>query len=136
MPNGILAVQIPKNGDSPLYKSMDEVIENPKWGFSKVKIDYNMTLDEDEYFDILSSLTDDFSIWETVYFRRMPTYESLVEWIRGTKLRPYLNVLDDIKKQELEKEIVDKIRSRYKRQENGEIIYRFKRLFYIAKKID
>lgn len=64
----------------------------------------------------------------------MSSHDSLVEWISGTKLRPYLNVLDEEKQILLKREIVDKLTEVYPTQENGEIIFPFKRLFYIASK--
>ena len=49
---------------------------------------YN-NLTENEYYDILSKLTDNFRIRETTYFHSMPSYESITEWYKGTGLRPY-----------------------------------------------
>lgn len=51
-----------------------------------------------EYFDILSSCSAKFEIWETVYYHAMPSHRHLIEWVRGTRLRPYLDVLDEEEK--------------------------------------
>lgn len=131
-PDGMLAVQIPKNGSSPLYLAMDEVVSETSWGFDKLDIAYNGSLSEEEYFNILSSLTTHFTIWETTYYHRMASYDALVEWIKGTKLRPYLSILDETKQQELQSEILKRIKDCYSIQTNGEIIYKFQRLFFIA----
>ncbi len=133
-PGGVLAVQIPKNGDSPLYKAMDEVVAEAKWNFNAAEVAYNKSLPPEDYFDILSSLTDDFTLWESVYYHRMKSHAALVEWIKGTKLRPYLNLLDEGCQKELENEIVQRVSSLYPVQENGEVIYRFRRLFFMAVK--
>lgn len=129
-PGGILAVQIPKNGDSPLYKTMDEVVAEPKWNFNAADVAYNKSLSPEEYFDILSSLSDDFTLWESVYYHRMRSRSALIDWIKGTKLRPYLNLLDDKGQKELADEIVERLTPLYPVRENGEIIYRFRRLFF------
>ncbi len=133
-PGGQLAIQIPKNWDSPLYRTLDSVVRQDKWGFDPEKVEYNAALEEGEYFDIISGLTDDFSIWETIYFHRMKSHRALVEWIQGTKLRPYLNLLDEERGRALMDEIEKIAADLYPVQKNGEIIYTFKRLFLIARK--
>lgn len=132
--NGVLAVQIPMNGEEPLFKIMNEVISEPKWGFSNMNIETNETLLPEEYFDILSSCTDTFDIWETVYYHNMPSVEAMVEWIKGTRLRPYLNALDKEKAEMPEKEIAERAKEVYRARENGEIIFRFRRFFFTGVK--
>lgn len=134
--NGVLAVQIPMNGQEALFKIMNEVISEPQWGFSSMSIETNGTLLPEEYFDILSSCTGNFDIWETVYYHNMPSVEAMVEWIKGTRLRPYLNVLDETKAKSLEKEITKRASAVYDTQENGEIIFKFRRFFFVASKLD
>lgn len=132
--NGVLAVQIPMNGQETLFKIMNEVISEPQWGFSSADAETNETLPEEEYFDILSDCTDDFHIWETVYYHNMPSIEAMVEWIKGTRLRPYLNALDREKAVLLEKEILRRGKEAYGVRKNGEIIFKFRRFFFIAVK--
>ena len=91
-------------------------------------------LTEEEYFDILSENASDFRMWEIMYFLRMPSCESILEWYRGTSLRPYLAQLSDEDKREFEAEILEGIREIYPVQRSGEIIFRFPRLFFTAKK--
>lgn len=91
-------------------------------------------LTEEEYFDILSENASDFRMWEITYFLRMPSCESILEWYRGTSLRPYLAQLSDEDKREFEAEILEGIREIYPVQRSGEIIFRFPRLFFTAKR--
>lgn len=132
--NGVLAVQMPMNGQETLFKIMNEVIAEPQWGFSSMNIETNETLLPEEYFDILSSCTGNFDIWETVYYHNMPSVEAMVEWVKGTRLRPYLNALDKTKAKSLEKEITRRAAAVYNVQENGEIIFKFRRFFFVASK--
>lgn len=132
--NGTLAAQIPMNGQETLFKIMNEVISESQWGLSLVDTETNGTLLPEEYFDILSSCTDNFDIWETVYYHNMPSIEAMVEWIKGTRLRPYLNALDKEKADSLEKEIAKRAAEAYSVQRNGEIIFKFRRFFFIAVK--
>lgn len=131
---GILAVQMPMNGREPLFVIADEAVKEQKWGFSSFDIETNETLSPEEYFDILSSCAKSFDIWETVYYHSMPSINAMVEWIKGTRLRPYLNVLDARKAEDLENEIADRAASIYKSQKNGEFIFKFRRFFFTAVK--
>ena len=131
---GVLAVQIPMNSQETLFKIMDEVVKKPNWGFSSSNTETNETLMPKEYFDILSSCSSSFDIWETVYYHDMPTVQAMVEWIKGTRLRPYLNALDSEAAVELEKEITDLAVAAYNTQKNGSIIFKFRRFFFTAVK--
>ena len=128
---GVLAVQIPMNYNEPLFVVENEVLSEPRWGITG-KERTIATLPTEEYFDILASYTDNFDIWESVYYHRMPSVEAMVEWIKGTNLRPYLGALDEKKAAELEAEITARAAEVYGRQENREYIFRFRRFFFLA----
>ena len=84
------------------------------------------------YFDILSGISSDFTIWETTYYRRMKSHGSIREWYRGTGLRPYLSALNTKELHAFEEEILCVLAKTYPVQPNREIIFRFPRLFIIA----
>ncbi|HHU48598.1 MAG TPA: methyltransferase domain-containing protein [Clostridiales bacterium] len=129
---GILAIQIPMNYNEPIHRIIKEVSASQKWKehFSNPRIFY--TLSPGEYFDILSEISDYINIWETVYYHTMGSHNDIMEWYRGTGLRPYLDVLEDEKKAEFENEIMERIIESYPKQKNGQIIFRFPRLFFTA----
>lgn len=132
--DGILAVQIPINGQEKLFKIADEIVREPRWGFSEKNFETNDVLEPEEYFDILSACDVNFDIWESVYYHNMPTIEAMVEWIKGTRLRPYLNSLNEVSAGEMEREIVKRAAASYTKQQNGEFILKFRRLFFTAVK--
>lgn len=131
---GMMAVQIPYQFNQPMHKIVAEVASETKWKslipFEKV---FNI-LKEDEYFDLLAEISSDFSMWQTVYFHRMPSQQSIMEWYRSTGLKPYLDVLPDDKKAEFEKDVFEEVKKAYPVQKNSEVIFRFPRLFFSAKK--
>ena len=132
--NGFLAVQMPYNNDEPLYCVINEVVSEPKWGFDCAKFENNITLDANEYYKILSECFSDFDIWETKYYLSMPDHMALIEWVKSTKLRPYLAFLGEEKGKELEEEILKRAKKHYPIQSDGNILFGFRRLFFIAKK--
>lgn len=133
-PGGTLAVQIPMNGQEILFRMINEVVCDSKWGFSGSYIETNETLQPEEYFDILAACSSSFDVWETVYYHNMPNVRAMVEWVKGTRLRPYLNALDAGATAELEQEITERASREYHAQANGEIIFKFRRFFFTAVK--
>lgn len=131
-PNGCLAVQMPYNNDEPLYRIINEVVSEPKWGFDYAKLENNITLDAKEYYEILSECSSSFDVWETKYYHSMPDHIALVEWVRSAKLRPYLDFLGEEKGKELEEEILKRVKKQYLIQSDGNILFGFRRLFFTA----
>lgn len=133
-PGGVLAVQIPMNFDEPIHKIIARISVSEKWrgNFPEKRIFH--TLAQLEYFDILSELSSDFELWQTTYFHRMPSVESIIDWYRSTGLRTYLAALSDKDGEEFIADISEELKREYPKQKNGEIIFRFPRFFFIAKK--
>ena len=131
---GILAVQTPMNYKEPIHIIIEELVSSQKWSnkFSSPRIFHNLT--QSQYFDKLSELSSDFSTWETIYQHRMPSHESIMEWYKGTGLRPYLSMLTNEDAINFEQEVYEEITKAYPRQSNGEIIFRFPRFFFTATK--
>lgn len=133
-PGGLLAVQIPMNGNEPLYQIITDVASAPKWNLNHTCFETNKVLSPNKYMDILSICASDFQIWETAYYHRIPSHRALVDWVRGTRLRPYLAELDEKKALEFEGEILNRAVAAYPVMRNGEVVLRFNRLFFIASK--
>lgn len=129
---GMLAVQTPMNYREPIRLIIDEITGRVEWRaeFCGSRLFYNLS--QSEYFDLLSQISSAFSIWETTYYHAMQSHKQILEWYRGTGLRPYLNALGDEKKQLFEQAILKRLKEEYPIQKNGNIIFKFPRLFFIA----
>ena len=132
-PNGILAVQIPMQREHPVHMIINELAGSEKWRSKLKKRKYN-NLTATDYFDVLSNISADFDIWKITYFHHMPDYESIIEWYKGTGLHSYLEQLSDEDKKEFISDVYSELKVRYKLQKNGEIMFEFPRLFFIASK--
>lgn len=130
---GALAVQIPMNYDEPVHRITRRLAETERWARLR-SVRTLHTLSQGEYFDILSALTERFEMKQITYLHRMPSAESIIEWYKGTGLRPYLEALPQEEAQEFEREVLEQIRQEYPPQKNGEIIFRFPRLLFTAEK--
>lgn len=132
---GMGAVQIPIQYEQPIHKIIADIAQSEKWS-EKLKSCKRVfyTLSQEEYYDILSELTDDFSMWTVTYFHRMKSHDDIIEWYKGTGLRPYLQALDENDAAEFEKEVLKEVKKSYPVQANGDVIFRFPRLFMTFKK--
>ena len=132
--NGILAVQIPINFSEPIHKIIQKVTTSDKWKnkFSVKREMYNLS--QNEYCDILAELSSDFFMWETTYYHVMPSHSSLLDWYKGTGLSPYLNQLSELDANIFLQEIFEGLIEIYPKQKNGQILFKFPRLFFVAKK--
>ena len=73
-------------------------------------------------------------IWETVYCHCLPSHQALVDWVRGTRLRPYLDALDCENAATFEKEILRRTTEAYPLRRDGNVLLRFRRFFFTAEK--
>ncbi|SCH63929.1 Trans-aconitate 2-methyltransferase [uncultured Ruminococcus sp.] len=134
VPGGCLAVQIPMNEHEPIHQIIQKIASSPEWKprFPNPRIFY--TLSPGGYFDLLSKLTRQFDLWQTTYFHIMSSHQDILEWYRGTGLRPYLSVLSQPDQASFESQILKELQAAYPKQENGEIIFHFPRFFFLAVK--
>lgn len=116
-----------------MHHLLTETAHGARWQGKITSFRQYNELTGEEYFDALSENASAFRMWEIMYFFEMPSHESILEWYRGTGLRPYLAQLSDEDKREFEAEILEGIREIYPVQRSGEIIFRFPRLFFTAK---
>ena len=131
---GVLAVQLPLNREEPLFRIIDKTVSDPKWNLGNVSPEFNNTLDPDKYYDILSDCSSDFQIWETVYYHSLPSHQALIDWVKGTRLRPYLDMLDSENAVLFENEILRCTEKEYPARIDGNVLLRFRRLFFTASK--
>ncbi|MCM1335149.1 MAG: methyltransferase domain-containing protein [Bacteroides sp.] len=133
---GVLAVQVPMNYDEPIHRIIGEVIRSEKWRGRLGEPRIFHTLSSEAYYDLLSEIAPDFSMWETVYFHRMKSHGDILEWYGGTGLRPYLDRLSPEEGEDFKADLLREVKKAYPKQANGEIIFRFPRLFFTAVKGD
>lgn len=133
-PHGALAVQLPAHYDSPLHRCVVEVSQLPGWHDQTAEARQALGCESCSfYYDLLSPLSEEIDLWETKYIHIMESVESILEWFRGTGLRPYLEALpDDRERARFEAELLERYQATYPIQENGKVLFPFRRLFIVA----
>ena len=133
--HGVLAVQLPLIFGMPAGKAISEIAKK-NWPDAAEGVDELFTIHTAEYYyDCLANYFSGIDIWSTDYYHVMTSPESILKMLRSTRLKPYLERLngDDAKK-EFETRVLERIRQDYPAQQNGNVLFPFRRLFVTAKK--
>jgi trans-aconitate 2-methyltransferase len=93
-PGGVLAFQVPDNLDEPTHRLMREV-QGPWSGAVRALKPRAPRHPPAYYFDLLAPYAREVDIWRTTYEHVLPDAEAIVEWVKGTGLRPYLEAVPD-----------------------------------------
>jgi trans-aconitate 2-methyltransferase len=133
-PGGALAIQVPAHYDSPLHREIMEVSRDVAWNGRMEGARHALTNHAPEfYYDLLGPLVSRLDVWETTYYHVLAGPEGVVEWFRGTGLRPFLEVLkSDEERHRFERMLLERYTKTYPRRANGVILFPFRRLFWVA----
>ncbi|MDI3403501.1 trans-aconitate 2-methyltransferase [Streptomyces cavernicola] len=138
-PGGTLAFQVPGNFTSPSHALLGELCESPQWrsrlgdhGRRFVHI-----LDPADYLIRLTDLGCEADAWETTYSQLLQGEDPVLDWVKGTALRPVLTELADDPDAAADflAEYRDLLRKAYPPGPHG-TVFPFRRIFALATKPD
>lgn len=134
-PGGTLAVQMPRNHQAPSHTSMETAAHDGPWE-SKLKpvLRTSPTAPPEIYYDILTPHAAQLDIWEQVYLQVLEGDNPVVQFTKGSALKPLLDSLQGEQKAGFEKRYAELIRAAYPPRPNGRTLFPFRRLFIIAQK--
>jgi trans-aconitate 2-methyltransferase len=133
-PGGALAVQVPCNFDAPAHRLMRELAASEKWRGRLSRHVREWHVHEAAfYYDVMAPCSARVDIWHTEYIHILPDSAGIVEWYKGTGLRPFLDALaSDESRGEFLAEYTKLIEGGFGRQADGKVLFPFQRLFLIA----
>jgi trans-aconitate 2-methyltransferase len=132
-PGGALAVQMPRNYDEPSHRLMREI---PGRWTSRIEQVRALTpaSSAGAYYDLLAPRARHVDIWQTTYEHVMPDGAAIVEWVKGTGLRPYLDALSGDERAEYLEAYTEAIDKAYPPRIDGKRLFSFPRLFIVAQR--
>lgn len=133
--NGLLAIQMPLYHEMPVYELVETLYHNrfPESSFDSSRA-FNFH-SAAYYYDILASMSCRFSLWATSYVHVMASHQQILDMIKSTGLKPYLDeIQDDAEKGAFENEVLHNLPRIYKSQRDDNVLFPFKRLFVLASK--
>lgn len=133
-PGGALAVQVPAHYNSPLHREILEVSRYPTWNDRMDRARHALTNEPPEfYYDLLAPLVSRLNLWETTYHHVLVGPEGVLEWFRGTGLRPFLEALTtEEERRQFEAMLLERYAVSYPRRASGLVLFPFRRLFFVA----
>jgi trans-aconitate 2-methyltransferase len=130
-PGGVLAVQMPESFDLPSHRLMRQVratlvSDRPAAGAAAPIGAPGF------YYDLLAPRVRALDIWQTSYTQVMPDVDAIVDWVKGTGLRPYLDDLDGDRQAAFLDAYRRGLDAAYPPRADGKRLFPFPRLFLVA----
>jgi len=132
-PHGVLAVQMPHNFDEPAHRLLAEVVTQEPWA-SAVGLWRERYFVETPawYVTTLHQLGLEANLWETIYYQILAGPDPVLEWMKGTALRPVLTRLSQDRHEQFLSVYGAKLRVAYPAGSFG-TLFPFRRLFFMAR---
>ncbi|MEV5511217.1 trans-aconitate 2-methyltransferase [Streptomyces orinoci] len=138
-PGGVFAFQVPGNHNAPSHALLRELCDSPRWRDRLAGV-LRGPAHVGEPADYLTRLMDlglSADVWETTYLHLLTGEDPVLEWVKGTGLRPVLTALaeDPAATGEFLTAYRDLLRRAYPPGPHG-TLFPFRRIFAVARKED
>jgi trans-aconitate 2-methyltransferase len=131
---GWLAFQVPGNFGQPSHVILRELARSARWQPLLAGAELNrQAASPAEYLDLLARAGCQVDTWETTYFHVLAGDDPVLEWYRGTGLRPVLAMLDEERSAEFLAEYGERVRAAYPARPYGTPLP-FRRVFAVARR--
>jgi trans-aconitate 2-methyltransferase len=135
---GVFAFQVPANFAEPSHTLLYELARSDRWGARLGHlVRPSPVLEPPAYLSALLATGAQSDVWETTYFHILYGADAVLEWVRGSALRPFLAALDrpDVPADdtvEFLSAYAAVLRAAYPRDSEGRTIFPFRRIFGVA----
>lgn len=133
-PGGALAVQMPRNFDAPSHALMHRLADDPRWRDRLAGAARRPVAAPARYYDLLAPLARRIDLWESEYMHVLEGPAAILEWVRGTGLRPYLDPLDKPEQAAFTERYLAALAEAYRPAADGKVLFPFRRLFLVAER--
>ena len=131
---GVLAVQMPDNLSEPTHELMRAVAADPSWSSRLADAARAPLPPPRVYYDALKPVARRIDIWHSVYNHVLADAAAVVEWVKGTGLRPFLDPLNEREREDYLSRYSAQVGRAYPPAADGKVLLRFPRLFIVAQR--
>lgn len=130
---GWLAIQVPGNFAAPSHVLIRELARSAGWRtrLTDAGVGEDPVLDAAGYGALFAAAGLEVDTWETTYNQVLTGDDPVLDWLRGTTLRPVLELLDPDERGEFLADLAPRLRAAYPAGAAG-TVFPFRRIFAVA----
>jgi trans-aconitate 2-methyltransferase len=133
--DGVLAVQMPGSHELPAHRLMLQAATAGPWKERLASVTGIHPVHEPAfYFRTLAKAASDIDAWEAVYLHTLSGADPVIEWTKGTALRPYLDALDRQQQDAFLAAYRSLVAKAYPPEPDGRTLFPFRRVFVVARR--
>lgn len=133
--SGELAFQVPDNFTEASHTLLLDLRQSPRWR-DRVGEGADRGAGVERPVTYLRALVDaglDADVWQSEYLHVLPGEDAVLEWVKGTALRPVLSRLDDAERDEFLDTYAAQLRAAYPPEAFG-TVFPFRRTFAVGRR--
>lgn len=142
-PGGILAVQMPGNFREPSHTLIRDLALTPRYRATLGVLTEpggslrdDLVQAPDFYYGALAPLAagGGIDLWQTTYMTALTGQRPVLEWIKGSILRPALDRLEPGARPAFEDDLAARLAAAYPKRADGITLFPFRRIFMVARR--
>ncbi|KGO75619.1 Trans-aconitate 2-methyltransferase, C-terminal [Penicillium italicum] len=130
----VFALQVPHNLNEPSHLVMVETAVEGPWAEKLAGVQRDGFQSPQELYDLVKPFCSQVHVFETSYYHALESHEAVVEWVKGTGLRPFLDPLEDAEEEAFLKDYLRRLQDAYPVSVDGRVLLKYPRLFMVAVK--
>lgn len=135
---GVFAFQVPDNFLEPSHTAMRETAADAQqpWfaTFQGRQPALRQFKSTQEIYDALIPHCQSINIWHTHYYHVLESHQAIVEWVKATGLKPFIDPLSEEERNGFLAAYLARLKKAYPVSVDGKVILKFPRLFVVAVK--
>lgn len=134
-PGGVFAMQVPVLAETPLQAAIDDAVTASAWsGVLTAARAATEVRSLPAYDEILTPHASEVLLWETLYVHRLPDAAAILDWAKGSRLRPYFAALEQAGHDPavFERALLAELAAHFPATASGEVLLPFPRRFVVA----
>jgi len=125
---------MPNNFLAPAHVAMKRVAADPAWASAMAHASEKIFIQPVAfYYQALRKLASHLNIWETEYQQVMDGPRAVLDWMRSTAMRAYLETLpNDDQRRRFEQLCLAEYEKAYPADDQGKVLFPYRRMFIVV----